>query len=403
MKQKIYIIDGYNFIYRLFFAVPSFTLKDGTPVNTVFWLAKMVLSWQEQDRPDKLIFVVDSKWKNHRRDIYEQYKATRDRMPTDLKAQENLIFELLEKFGINPISKMWFEADDIIWTLVEKLRTDKENDIYILSWDKDLYQFIDWNVAVYDTMKRKISHTREAQEKFWVDPKYIVDYLAICGDSSDNIPGITGFWPKKAQELINKFWSLEWIYENIESLTGKTKEVLENSKEIAFLSKQLATIDTGVDIGDFLLSDFDFTSKKLINEDSISFFKKLEFKSLIPKTHQEEVKDFSSLWVKIIKIEKENELENLKEKILKNKKISISTIWENSFSLNVISIFLWEKEVYEIDATRLYIKDFLSEILASDITIYWFEIKEDLKRIWWYTGERWVKTEATIKSQQSLF
>ena len=128
MKQKIYIIDGYNFIYRLFFTVPSFTLKDGTPVNTVFWLAKMVLSWQEQDRPDKLIFVVDSKWKNYRHDIYENYKATRDRMPTDLKTQESLIFELLEKFGINPISKMWFETDDIIWTLVEKLRWDKERD-----------------------------------------------------------------------------------------------------------------------------------------------------------------------------------------------------------------------------------------------------------------------------------
>ncbi|EKD66696.1 MAG: hypothetical protein ACD_49C00021G0011 [uncultured bacterium (gcode 4)] len=403
MKQKIYIIDGYNFIYRLFYAVPSFTLKDWTPVNTVFGLAKMVLSWQEQDKPDKLIFVVDSKWKNYRHDIYEQYKATRDRMPTDLKTQENLIFELLEKFGINPISKMWFEADDIIWTLVEKLRTDKENDIYILSWDKDLYQFIDWNVAVYDTMKRKISHTKEAQEKFGVDPKYIVDYLAICGDSSDNIPGIPGFWPKKAEELINKFWTLEQIYENIESLTGKTKEILEHSKEIAFLSKRLATIDTNVDIGDFSLSDFDFISKKLINEDSISFFKKLEFKSLIPKTHQEEVKNFSSLWVKVVKIEKENELENLKNKILKTWKVSISTIWENSFSLDEISIYLWEKEVYEIDTAKLYIKDFLSEILESDITIYWYELKEDLKRIWWYIEERAVKTEALIKSQQSLF
>lgn len=403
MKQKIYIIDGYNFIYRLFYAVPSFTLKDGTPVNTVFGLAKMVLSWQEQDRPDKLIFVVDSKWKNHRHDIYEQYKATRDRMPTDLKSQENLIFELLEKFGINPISKMWFEADDIIWTLVEKLRTDKENDIYILSWDKDLYQFIDWNVAVYDTMKRKISHTREAQEKFWVDPKYIVDYLAICGDSSDNIPGITGFWPKKASELINKFGSLEQIYENIESLTGKTKEVLENSREIAFLSKRLATIDTNVDIGDFSLSDFDFTSKKLINEDIISFFKKLEFKSLTPESHKDEVRNFSSLWIKITKIESDRELLFLKEKILKSKKISISTIWENSFSLNEVSIYLWEKEVYEIDTTKLFIKDFLSEILESDITIYWFEIKEDLKRIWWYIGERATKIEAVIKSQQSLF
>jgi len=401
MKQKIYIIDGYNFIYRLFYAVPSFTLKDGTPVNTVFWLAKMVLSWQEQDRPDKLIFVVDSKWKNHRHDIYEQYKATRDRMPTDLKTQENLIFELLEKFWINPISKSWFEADDIIWTLVEKLRTDKENDIYILSWDKDLYQFIDWNVAVYDTMKRKISHTREAQEKFGVDPKYIVDYLAICGDSSDNIPGIPGFWPKKAEELINKFGTLEQIYENIESLTGKTKEILENSKEIAFLSKKLATIDTNVDIGNFSLSDFDFTQKNLLNNDIIDFFKKLEFKSLIPKTHQEEVKDFSSLWIKVVKIEKENELESLKDKILKTWKISISTIWENSFSLNFVSIYLWEKEVYEINIERLYIKDFLNEILAADITIYWYEIKEDLKRIWGYVGERWTENKSEI--QASLF
>lgn len=111
-------------------------------------------------------------------------------MPDDLRAQEARVYELLATMDIPVLALMGYEADDIIGTLVTELRKNAENDIYILSGDKDLYQFIDGNVAVYDTTKRIIARTPEAIAKFGVEPRYVVDYLSIVGDSSDNIPGI---------------------------------------------------------------------------------------------------------------------------------------------------------------------------------------------------------------------
>ena len=179
--------------------------------------------------------------------------------------------------------------------------TENKYNIFILSGDKDLYQFIDGNVAIYDTMKHKIYHTAEAREKFSVDPKHIVDYLAICGDSSDNIPGIPGFGPKKAESLINEYGTLENIYDHIENITGKTREVLESNREIAFVSKQLATIDTAVPLDNFSLENHIFASREFLTSEVIAFFTAYDFRSLLPKEHVE-IKDFSSLKLKQIPI-----------------------------------------------------------------------------------------------------
>ena len=163
--QKIFLIDGYNFIYRMFYAVPPFSTKSGTPVNAVFGLAKTMLGLHEYDKPDMLVFVMDA-GKSFRADIYPEYKANRDRMPDNLKIQETIVFELLKSLGITAITAPGYEADDIIGTLVTKFAKDEENDIYILSGDKDLYQFTGKNVAVYDMMKRTISREKETIEKF---------------------------------------------------------------------------------------------------------------------------------------------------------------------------------------------------------------------------------------------
>jgi DNA polymerase-1 len=325
-------------------------------------------------------------------------------MPTDLKSQEDLMFGVLSAFDIPMISLAWFEADDIIWTLAVRLKENKENDIYILSWDKDLYQFVDDNVAIYDTMKRKISHQKEAIEKFWVEPKHIVDYLAICWDSSDNIPWISGFWPKKAQELINKYWSLEEIYENIDNITGKTNETLAASHEVAFLSKQLASINTELDLPWFHLDNHIFKEKNIFTENAINLLKKYEFKSLIPSHHQDEIKNFDTLWIKQVKISDSVELTKLESKIYANGKIAISTTWNWSFELESVSFYIWEKEIYYINTSEFEIIDFLRKLISSDLEIIWFDIKEDLKRILWYLEWRWQKWgSSTNEFQVSLF
>ena len=113
-----------------------------------------------------------------------------------------------------------YEADDVIGTLAEKLGREESNEIYILSWDKDLYALVNEQVKIYDTQKKKISGPEETKEKFWVPAECVRDYLAICGDSSDNIPWIAGIWPKKAIVLLNHFWSLEKIYEQIDEFSS---------------------------------------------------------------------------------------------------------------------------------------------------------------------------------------
>jgi DNA polymerase-1 len=140
--RKIFLLDGYNLFYRCFYAVPPFTGPEGQPVNAVFGLAKILSGFSTVERPDYLAVVMDSRGENFRAKIYPEYKATRDRMPDDLRSQEALLYELLEALGIPTLAKDGYEADDIIGTLATRLGKDSENDLYIVSGDKDLYQFV---------------------------------------------------------------------------------------------------------------------------------------------------------------------------------------------------------------------------------------------------------------------
>jgi len=126
MSKKIYIIDGYNFLYRVFYAIPPFSLKDGTPVNAVFGMAKILSSLHREDKPDYLIFTLDSRSKA-RMELYPEYKGTRDRMPDNLKIQESIIMEMLSIMGIQYLKVDGYEADDIIGTLVTKLNSPHPN------------------------------------------------------------------------------------------------------------------------------------------------------------------------------------------------------------------------------------------------------------------------------------
>lgn len=176
-------------------------------------------------------------------------------------------------------------------------------------------------------MKHKIYHTAEAREKFSVDPKHIVDYLAICGDSSDNIPGIPGFGPKKAETLINEYGTLEGIYDNIGNITGKTRETLEANREIAFVSKRLATIDTAVPLDKFSLAEHIFADRNFLTSEVIEFFTKYDFRSLLPKEHIQ-TKDFSSLKLEHIHILGESEIGKCLGIMKKTEKISLATYGE---------------------------------------------------------------------------
>jgi len=373
-KHKIFLIDGHNFLYRLFYAVPAFSSKDGIPVNAVFGVARMVLEWQQKYSPNQVVFIFDAGHRNFRHDLYAQYKGTRDRMPDALRIQEGIIYNLLEKMWLDVIRYEWYEADDVIGSLVTYLRTDSENDISILSGDKDLTQLVGGNVTVYEPVKRQILGKEAIKEKFGVEAGHIADYLAICGDTSDNIPGVPGLGPKKASTLINTYGTLEEIYEHLNETDTKSQNLLTQYREQAFLSKTLATICTTIPPEDILLHIHDdFAKKQLLTEEVIAIFQKYDFRSLLPKEAFTSLQDEK---VDLCPVLSSLELQKLSDDIFKNKKVSLGVDAPRKkayFSLG--------KEVFEIDFSLLHESGLVQKLLSADIEIIGYGIKDDIRSL----------------------
>jgi len=192
---------------------------------------------------DYLVFALDSKGKTFRNDVYEEYKAHREAPPEDLVKQLPIAIEWVEKMGFANLSKEGYEADDVIAT-VTRIAKEKGIKVRIVSHDKDLYQLIDDGIVVmYDSVKKREVDEEACIEKFGVRPKDFIDFQAILGDSSDNVPGVKGIGQKGASKLINEYGTLEAIYENLENCgTPRIQKLLAESKESAFLSRDLVTM-----------------------------------------------------------------------------------------------------------------------------------------------------------------
>ena len=272
-KKTFFIIDAYNLIYRMFYAFPEMTTRQGDYVNAIFGVAKFLRSLAEEN-PDATVVVTTDVGKSFRADMFSEYKGTRDRMPDNLRSQIDGVFALFDAAGILTLSREWYEADDIIGSIAHQHEND-EYQVVIISSDKDLCQFVrDGHIHIFDAMKHKFIKERDVLEKFGIPADQVRDYLSIVGDASDNIPGISGFGPKKAVDLLSKYGSLEWIYDNITELTPKMQEILNTQKENAFLSKKLATIITDLDIPS--LPEMPF-APWVMNPDYIDLLKKYEY------------------------------------------------------------------------------------------------------------------------------
>lgn len=188
MKKELIIIDGFNLIFRVFYAVPPFHTRDGKPVNALYGYIKALMQIMKMDA-EYIILTFDSGGQTFRHVADANYKAQRDGMPDDLASQLTEIFEVTDLLGIPRIAVPGYEADDIIGTLALKHKSDMER-VLIVSSDKDLFQFIGGHVYVYDAMKNRLYDEEAAVEKFEIHPHQIVDYLALIGDASDNIPGV---------------------------------------------------------------------------------------------------------------------------------------------------------------------------------------------------------------------
>ncbi len=245
-NQHLVLIDGYGFLFRAFHALPPLIRADGVNVGAVYGFTSMLTKIILEHVCSHLAVVFDSGEKNFRHEIFPEYKSHRPPVPEELIPQFALVREAVTALNIDVLQKKGFEADDIIAT-VAKQASNQGIKVTIVSSDKDLMQLIDDNISLFDPMKYKTVREEKVFEKFGVRPDQVADVLALIGDSSDFVPGVPGIGPKTAAELINKFESLEGLYNNIDSVPpSKRKDSLITNKDLAFLSYKLVTLDDQV-------------------------------------------------------------------------------------------------------------------------------------------------------------
>ncbi len=244
-KKTLFLIDGSSYIYRAYHAIRGLSTKEGFPTNAIFGFTNMLLKVLREQEPNYVAMVLDSPGPTHRHEIFPDYKANRPPMPDDLKVQIPRIEDLTRAFNIAALRLDGYEADDIIATLVDKF-AEEVDDIVIVSSDKDLMQLVSHGVRMLDTMKDRWIGTEEVKERFGVDPEHVPDVLALMGDSSDNVPGLTGVGPKTAGKLISRFGDLESLLEHSDEITGKAGQSLASEIDSVRLSFSLVTLDRDV-------------------------------------------------------------------------------------------------------------------------------------------------------------
>ena len=246
--EKLVLIDGNSLLNRAYYATPVFTTKDGLPTNGVFGFIKLIFKIISDKKPTHLAVAFDVHAPTFRHKTYAEYKAGRKPMPDDLAVQMPILKEVLRLMNICICELPGYEADDIIGTLAK--RFDLQTFIY--TGDRDSYQLVDDTTNVCYT-KRGVSDILELTNANFLDeiglrPAQIIELKALMGDKSDNIPGVAGVGEVSATNLLKKYGDVEGIYAHIDEVTGAMNRRLLEGKDMAFFSKQLATIDVNAPI-----------------------------------------------------------------------------------------------------------------------------------------------------------
>ncbi|TSC96141.1 MAG: DNA polymerase I [Parcubacteria group bacterium Athens1014_26] len=286
---KLLLIDANSLVHRCFHALPPLTTLDGKPINAVYGLSSILLKILREHHPDYVAAAFDRPEPTFRKEAYKEYKAHRPPTADNLIPQLIEAHKVFEKFGIKVLEKPRFEADDIIGTLAELFKQSPElaeGQIIIFSGDKDNLQLVEKNKVVVELLKTGVSKTVTYSESLFLQeysfsPSQLIDFKALIGDASDNIPGVSGVGPKSATDLIKEYGTIEKIYEEIGLIPKKTlREKLEQNKESAFLSKRLATIKRDVPLE---VSLEDLKINYFNKEELKKYFGELGFKSLVER------------------------------------------------------------------------------------------------------------------------
>ena len=278
--DSVILIDGSSYVYRAYHALPPLTTSSGHPTGAVRGVTTMVMRILEDHPNSPIGMIFDAKGDTFRHEMYEEYKANRPPMPDDLRPQIQPIYDIVEALGIKIFVVDNVEADDVIGTLAKEAE-EKGIPTVISTGDKDLAQLVTKNIKLVNTMTNEVLDQKGVEKKFGVLPDQIIDYLALVGDTSDNIPGVNKVGPKTAVNWLSKYGTVESIIEKSDEISGKVGEYLREGIEQLKLSQQLTTIKKDVAL-DFGIEDLAVND---INQDKLhKLFSEFEFKTLLKNT-----------------------------------------------------------------------------------------------------------------------
>ncbi|HHT73850.1 MAG TPA: DNA polymerase I [Firmicutes bacterium] len=284
MAKTVLLIDGNSLINRAYYAIPNLSTAQGEPTNGVYGFLLMLFRLMDDYSPDHICVAFDVSAPTFRHKQYDQYKATRSKMPEDLRPQLDTLKEVLDALGVSRLELEGYEADDVLGTAA-RLGENQGHDVYVVTGDRDALQLVTDKVKVILT-RRGIKDTlivdeRTLKEEFSVTPGQVKDLKGLMGDSSDNIPGVPGVGEKTALKLLQEFPTLEDLYANLDKVKGKLQEKLAQYKEQAFFSRELATIRCDVPI------DVDFDGAGQEDPERLrELFRRLEFTSFLDRLPQ---------------------------------------------------------------------------------------------------------------------
>jgi DNA polymerase-1 len=245
--RKLILVDGSGYLYRAFHALPPLTNSKGEPTGAVLGVLNMLNKMIKEESPERIAVVFDAPGRTFRDDLFDQYKAHRPAMPDDMRAQVQPLFDSVAAMGLPLLRVTGVEADDVIGTLATQA-AESGFDVLISTGDKDMAQLVGPRIELLNTMSNTRLDRAGVKAKFDVFPEQIVDYLALVGDSSDNIPGVTGVGAKTAAKWLNQYQTLDELIAHAGDIGGKVGENLRNELGVLELSRKLATIDTAVQL-----------------------------------------------------------------------------------------------------------------------------------------------------------
>ena len=379
MEKRLIIIDGNSIINRAFYALPDMSNSEGLKTNAIFGFVRMMFKIIEDYQPTHMSVAFDKKAPTFRHKQYAGYKAGRKKMPDELAQQLQPLKDLLDKFNINRLELEGYEADDLIGTVA---RLGEENDfkVYIVTGDKDAIQLASHKTTTLIT-KKGVGEVEEYDydsvlERYEMTPTQFIDLKGLMGDKSDNIPGVPGVGEKTGIKLLKQYSTIENLIEHTDELKGSIKKKIEENKDLALMSKELATIITNVPI-EVKLEDLEYGDYN--KDDVVEKFKEFGFTSLITKLLDIEGGETTIKEEIDLKIEHLDNVEDFIKKAEENKKVIIDVIGKegNILDKRVLYVFLSldGNEIYYVNEDELpQIKTLLSN---PEIKKHGYDLKED--------------------------